>query len=125
MRLLLDTHALLWWLSDDTKLGAEARSAIADGSNEILVSTVSLAEIAIKRSLGKLHAPASILEVSIDEGFAELPLLSTHAAALARLPWHHRDPFDRLLLAQAEVEDLVVVTADRRFADYSARLLRA
>ena len=118
MRILLDTYVLLWWLGDDAQLGPEARLVIADGGNEVFVSAVSIAEIAIKRSQGKLTAPSELLTVLAEEGFQELPLLSTHAAELENLPWHHRDPFDRLLVAQARVEGLTLATHDRRLAQY-------
>ena len=118
MRILLDTHVLLWWLGDDAQLGPEARLVIADGGNEVFVSAVSIAEIAIKRSQGKLTAPSELLTVLAEEGFQELPLLSSHAAELENLPWHHRDPFDRLLVAQARVEGLTLATHDRHLAQY-------
>lgn len=118
MRILLDTHVLLWWLGDDPQLGQELRSAIANGAHEVFVSSVSIAEIAIKRSQGKLAAPAELLRVLAEEGFQELPLLSIHATEVEHLPWHHRDPFDRLLVAQATVEGLTLATHDRQIRQY-------
>ena len=123
MNLLLDTHVFLWWLADDPKLGAETRSTIADGRNEVSVSAVTIAEIAIKRSQGKLDAPPDLLHILAEEGFTELPLLSTHAAALETLPWHHRDPFDRMLIAQAQIEGLALATSDRRIRDYEVTVV--
>jgi PIN domain nuclease of toxin-antitoxin system len=123
VNLLLDTHVLLWWLADDPKLGATTRAAIADGRNDVYVSAVTIAEIAIKRSQGKLAAPPELLQVLTEEGFSELPLLSTHAAALETLPWHHRDPFDRMLVAQATVEGLTLATADRNIPAYGVSVL--
>ena len=123
VNLLLDTHVLLWWLADDPKLGAATRAAIADGRNDVHVSSVTIAEIAIKRSQGKLDAPRELLHILIEEGFSELPLLSTHAAALETLPWHHRDPFDRMLVAQAVVEGLTLATADRNIHAYDITVL--
>jgi PIN domain nuclease of toxin-antitoxin system len=117
-RLLVDTHVLLWWLTDDSSLSATAGSAIADPDNELLVSVASLWEIAIKRSLGKLTAPDDLPDRISDEGFSRLSLGASHAWEVGRLPMHHRDPFDRLLVAQALVERLPVITADPRFQPY-------
>jgi PIN domain nuclease of toxin-antitoxin system len=117
-RLLIDTHALLWWLSDDPALSSTARTAVADPANEPLVSAASVWEIAIKRSLGKLTAPEHMPDRIADEGFAWLPVSASHAWRVRELPPHHRDPFDRLLVAQALVEDVPIVTSDRWFAEY-------
>ena len=118
-RLLVDTHALLWWLADDPTLSSPARDAIADPANEPLVSTASIWKIAIKRSLGKLDAPDDLPETILDEGFSYLPVGAVHAWHVRELPMHHRDPFDRLLAAQALIEGLPIVTADTRFLDYT------
>lgn len=123
MRLLLDTHVLLWWLNDDRKLGPQVRSLISDGSNEILVSSVSVAEISIKRAMGKIAAPSDLLNSLAEEGFRELPLLATHAAALEQLPLHHRDPFDRMLIAQAITESLTFATHDKAALRYDIRTI--
>ena len=123
MRLLLDTSTLLWWLGDDQRLGRVTRSAITDGRNDVYVSSVSIVEIAVKTSIGKLTAPDDLVGALAEEGFDELPLLSTHAAMLANLPLHHRDPFDRLLIAQATVEQLMLATPDSQFAPYGVPLL--
>jgi PIN domain nuclease of toxin-antitoxin system len=117
-RLLLDTHALLWWLSDDPALSFDSRAAIADPANEPLVSTASVWEIAIKRSLGKLAAPDDLPTAISSEGFEWLPVSARHAWEVRSLPLHHRDPFDRLLIAQALVEAVPVVTGDAHFAPY-------
>lgn len=125
MRLLLDTHVLLWWLDDRPALGAEAKELISLGENEVFVSAISAAEIAIKSSVGKLREPGD-LEQQLDENaFAPLPLRIQHGLAVERLPLHHRDPFDRLLIAQAQCEDLTVVTADRAFDAYDVRTIDA
>jgi len=123
VRVLLDTHVLLWWLLDDAKLGLRVRSVIANGRNEIFVSSVTVAEIAIKRSLGKLPGPPGLLGSLVEEGFQELPLLSTHAVVLEELPLHHRDPFDRLLIAQAMTDLLTFASYDQRASAYDVELI--
>jgi PIN domain nuclease of toxin-antitoxin system len=117
-RLLVDTHALLWWLTDDPALSRTAREALADPATEPLVSAASVWEIAIKRSLGKLTAPDDLPHRIAGEGFASLPVSAEHAWHVCILEPRHRDPFDRLLIAQARVERLPVVTADARFGAY-------
>lgn len=125
MRLLLDTHVLLWWLDNHPELGAKARDIISTGDNEVFVSAISAAEIAIKSSIGKLRVPND-LEWQLDQNaFIPLPLRVHHGLALEGLPLHHRDPFDRLLIAQAQCEDLVLVTADSAFAAYDTRTVDA
>ena len=122
MRLLLDTHILLWWLADDRRLSADHRALIADASNLVLISAMTVAEIAIKASLGKLDAPDDLLPTLEAGGFDELPCESRHADVLRTLPWHHRDPFDRMLIAQAIAERLTVLTADPHFTAYGVEL---
>ncbi len=122
MRLLLDTHVVLWWLADDRRLGDDHRALIADASNIVLVSAMTVAEIAIKTSLGKLDAPDDLLPTLEAGGFDELTFKSRHAEVLRSLPWHHRDPFDRMLIAQAIAEQLTVLTADPHFAAYGVDL---
>ena len=117
-RLLVDTHALLWWLADDLSLSLAARDAIADPNNEPLVSAASVWEIAIKRSLGNLTAPDDLPDRIADEGFAWLPISAQHAWRVRDLPMHHADPFDRVLVAQAVIEGVPVITTDARFAEY-------
>jgi PIN domain nuclease of toxin-antitoxin system len=117
-RLLVDTHALLWWLTDDPALSAPARAAIADPANEPLVSTACVWEIAIKRSLGKLSAPDDLPERISDAGFAWLPISAEHAWRVRDLPNHHHDPFDRVLVAQAQIEHVPIITADSQFGEY-------
>ncbi|WP_336669755.1 type II toxin-antitoxin system VapC family toxin [Tsukamurella sp. USMM236] len=118
MRLLVDTHVLLWWLADSPKLNPTHRSLIQAPDNEVLVSAVAVAEVAIKASLGKLDAPALTEQFLLDEGFAPLPLDARHAAALRELPWHHRDPFDRMMVAQCLVEQVPLLTVDERIREY-------
>ena len=117
-RFLVDTHAVLWWLADDPALPEQARATIGESDAEALVSVASLWEIAIKRRLGKLEAPQSLPETIITEGFQWLAIEPEHAWAVASLPDDHRDPFDRLLIAQGLAEGLPIVTGDHRFADY-------
>lgn len=122
MTLLLDTHALLWLVADDPRLGPRARAATRHGT--VHVSSISVWEITIKQATGRLHAPD--LEALIDSaGFPDLPFNAQHARAAGGLPLHHRDPFDRALVAQAQVEGLVLVTADARLSSYEVALLDA
>lgn len=123
MTLLLDTHVVLWWLADAAALGATAREAIA--RSEVLVSAASAWEIAIKRALGKLHAPAELAEALAANGFLALPVTVDHALGAGALPRHHGDPFDRMLVAQARAENLTIVTADPRLSSYEVPLLAA
>jgi PIN domain nuclease of toxin-antitoxin system len=118
MRLLLDTHILLWWLADSPSLSDQARELIADPDNAVFVSAVSLWEIWLKQSLGKLQLPLDFEERLAGESFESLPLLAAHTREVASLPWHHRDPFDRMLIAQARVSELTLVTADDIAARY-------
>ncbi|MEI6972634.1 MAG: type II toxin-antitoxin system VapC family toxin [bacterium] len=125
MNLLLDTHVLLWWLADDPTLGEEARSAIGDADNLTFVSAASVWEIVIKKSLGKLELPTSFAEVLAREGFQSLNVTAEHALRLESLPHHHRDPFDRMLVAQCQVEELTLVTKDPEIPKYDVRVMRA
>jgi len=118
MRLLLDTHVFIWVVTDDRRLKAPARALLA-GADEIWVSSVSIWEIAIKTQLGKLTGDAGDFAEHIERtGFRELPVSARHAARVAQLPMYHGDPFDRLLLAQAVVEPLRLITADAALAAY-------
>jgi PIN domain nuclease of toxin-antitoxin system len=123
MRLLLDTHVLLWWMSEHPRLTPDLKALIADDTNTVLVSTVSAFEISTKQALGKLKAPDD-LDIQVGaSGFTELPLTIRHGITAGRLPLHHRDPFDRLLIAQAQCDDLTLVTADRQLLAYDVRRL--
>ena len=120
MRILLDTHALLWWLSDNPKLGEKARAKIADPKNLILVSAASLWEIAIKQGIGKIEADIAEIEKEVaQQGMVRLGIEADHLIELTSLPDHHRDPFDRMLIAQAGAEDISLLTADMQLAAYS------
>jgi PIN domain nuclease of toxin-antitoxin system len=118
MRLLLDTHALLALLSSDYPLSPAAHAAMEHPDARLVVSAVSVWEIAIKRSIGKLQAPDDVIERIEGAGAELLSITPRHADAVAALPFHHRDPFDRLLIAQARLESCAIVTADRAFPAY-------
>jgi len=125
LRLLLDTHALLWWLAGDLSLSAAARAAIGDETNSVSVSAASAWEIATKHRIGKLPSVTAILvdlpAVLADQGFTELPITVRHGQAAGNLPGSHRDPFDRMLIAQAMIEDLILVSNERIFDNYAVR----
>lgn len=125
MRLLLDTHALLWWLADDPKLAPEAVATIGKRSTAVLVSAASAWEIAIKQALAKLEAPSDLENQLELNGFEPLPITVAHAYAAGTLPRHHDDPFDRMLVAQAMAEGLTIVTRDERIARYPVPILAA
>ena len=125
MILLLDAHTALWWLADDGTLGQAARSAIADPSNDVLISAASIWEVEIKRALGKLDAPAGFVDAIAEAGFDILPITGRDAERAGGLPPHHRDPFDRMLVAQAERLGAVVVSRDVAFIAYGIDLLSA
>ena len=125
MRLLLDTHALLWWVADAPRLSRRARAAIAAPGNECLVSAATAWELAIKVSLGKLKVDGDLArflgeQLAVNR-FRSLPVEVSHAVRVARLPFHHRDPFDRLLAAQALEEGATVVSADAVFTRYGVK----
>ena len=119
--ILLDTHSLLWWLDNDDRLSRRAREAIQNPILQVLVSVGSLWEIAIKQRLGKLKASNLVnnFQKELDDaGFVELPISGVHAIRAAVLPINHRDPFDRLLIAQAEIENVPIVSRDSQFDAY-------
>ncbi len=127
MRLLLDTHALLWWLAGDENLSASARTAVSEDANAIFVSAASTWEIATKHRLGKLpgaNAIASDLAGAIkSQGFLGLPITIRHGEAAGARPGPHRDPFDRMLIAQSTLEDLMLVSNERAFDAYGVQRL--
>ncbi|HEY8040159.1 MAG TPA: type II toxin-antitoxin system VapC family toxin [Polyangiaceae bacterium] len=124
MNLLLDTHVVLWWRADAERIAPAVRGAIAT-ADAVFVSVASAWEIAIKQALGKVRLPESFAKGVDSSGFARLTITFEHAAAAARLPRHHADPFDRMLIAQAIAEGLRLVTADPAIARYDADVLRA
>ena len=124
MKLLLDSHAFLWWLSEDPKLRVGARQAVADPSSIVHVSAATVWELSIKASLGKLDLDGADLVEEIGENdFVELPMTARHSFAAATLPRHHDDPFDRMLIAQARIEGLTIVTRDPAFGAYGVSTL--
>jgi len=122
---LLDTHAFLWWLANDPAMGPSAREIVAEPRNRVLVSAATAWEIAVKRQLGKLTVPADIEAAVEEKGFAKLPISFFHGQQAGALPPHHRDPFDRMLIAQAQAEGLELMTADPAFKAYAVRLIPA
>lgn len=127
MRVLLDTHALLWWINDDSRLSEEAREILSDGDNELLFSVASGWEMAIKIGLGKLTVTGelgSYLSKRLTENAIEvLPIKLKHAVGVTELPLYHRDPFDRLLVSQALHEMLVLLSSDPQLARYPAQVV--
>lgn len=123
MRLLLDTHVLLWWLADDPTLGAEARTGISDPESAVYVSAATVWEISIKRALGKLEAPSDLLRQIESHRFGPLAITASHAQAAGALPRHHDDPFDRMLVAQAMIENLTLLSRDSRIGLYGVEVL--
>jgi len=123
VNLLLDTHVLIWW-DEGRKLGVEARRAIAE-AEAVYVSAASAWEVAIKIGLGRLRPTRTVEQAAQESGFLELPVTFRHAERVAFLPAHHRDPFDRLLIAQADLEELTVVTRDPVFGRYRVNTIAA
>ncbi len=125
MNLLLDTHVLLWWLDDHPTLSRKAKAAIADGKNLVFISAVVIWEIRIKQALGKLTIPQNFQKVLNAQPFEMLDITVEHAHEIGDLPAHHRDPFDRMLVAQTKVEHLTLVTRDIRLKKYKIPLIEA
>ena len=122
MGFLLDTHVLLWWLANDPKLSADVRETIRNPVNDSFVSAATIWEIAIKTSLGKLKQPDDLLTVLRDNRFQVLDISAEHCLNVGSLPWHHKDPFDRMLISQALVEGLAIITVDNKFKLYDVPL---
>lgn len=122
---LLDTHVLIWWWTDNPRLGRQARAVLQDPANTLFLSSVSVWEIVVKRKAGRLELAGSLAELAADPDFQPLPITSKHAALVETLPDLHRDPFDRMLIAQAKCDDLVLVSADRAVQAYPVDLLPA
>ncbi len=124
MRVLVDTHIVLWWLIDSRKLPEDAERIIKDKGNTVFVSAASVWEIAIKATLGQIEVDPFAIEAAIEpSGFVELPITGKHAAQLSKLPLHHRDPFDRILVAQSLLEPMRLLTGDQVLAQYGEMVL--
>ena len=123
--LLLDSHVLLWMITRERRIRDATITAILDPGNQVYVSTASVWEIEIKRASGKLQAPANLIEFIDNSGFLELPVSFRHGVLAARLPLHHRDIFDRMLIAQAQAEGLTLVTDDSQIARYQVPIMPA
>ena len=124
MQYLLDTHALIWWLANDPSLDPNAKVEIASPNNLIFVSAASTWEISIKKAIGKLDSPEDIMKQIAKNKFKSLPINIEETLTIETLPPHHQDPFDRILIAQAQVFDLTIVTRDRKFSLYDINLLK-
>jgi len=123
VRILLDTPILLWWLADDPRLPVRAAATIADPDAEVVVSAASAWEVSTKQAAGRLDAPDDLLDAVAANEFETIAITADHAMAAGRLPAHHSDPFDRMLIAQAQLEELSLVSADGRFSEYEVDLL--
>jgi PIN domain nuclease of toxin-antitoxin system len=127
LRLLIDTYALIWWLLDDFRLSRRARTTLSKPQNRVFVSAMTICEIAIKLSINRLPLPTELSRGLLDAvaaaGFMALPVTMEHAYAIRNLPWRHRDPIDRLLIAQSQVEGLTIVTNDRAIQSYQVDVL--
>ena len=125
MNLFLDTHVLLWWLDDNPLLSEQAKKLIADVDNIIFVSAVVIWEIRVKEALGKLEIAPGFFNIVKQQGFEILSITAQHANKVGDIPMHHRDPFDRMLIAQAIEESLTIVTHDRAFKAYEIPIIEA
>ncbi len=127
MKVLLDTHTFLWWITDDPKLSLRVRGIISNGENEVFISAATGWEIAIKAQIGRLKMPDEprrfILEQLKINGMKSLPIEMRHALHISTLPIHHQDPFDRMLIAQAQMEELPVLSADPQFGKYEVTII--
>ena len=125
MKVLLDTHALLWWLAEDETLSIKARQVIASPKTTVYVSAASAWEIAIKKAIGKLQAPDDLVAALSANRFQHLPVTIEHALYAGALPRHHDDPFDRMLVAQALLEKLTIITRDKSIPAYNPAVITA
>jgi len=121
---IIDTHVLLWWLADDPLLPDSFREIIGNTDNICFISSASIWEISIKSSIGKLEIPGKYLDILRDQGFHDLPVYWEHADKAGTLPFHHRDPFDRLIISQAIIEELTILTTDKMIPHYKVKTLK-
>jgi PIN domain nuclease of toxin-antitoxin system len=121
--LIVDTHAALWFLDGDSRLSSTARDLIEDDRVERRLSAVSVWEVAVKNSLGKLRASSNFHQLLYEQGLSALPVTDAHALRIAGLPFHHRDPFDRMLVAQAQAENMSIVSKDEILRAYDVTVL--
>ncbi len=125
MQYLLDSHVMLWWFTEPEKLSAKASNIISNKTNPIFISSVTFWELAIKKSLGRLTLPHNLIEAVAAEGFKILPIMPEDGLGVADLPPLHSDPFDRLLIIQAKLNDLVIITRDTKIAEYPVLVVEA
>lgn len=123
MNYLLDTHIILWWLSEPSKIATKARKIISDKNQSVSVSSVSFWEMAIKQGIGRLRMPDNIITTLTHEGFSLLSLTPEEALTVAYLPKHHNDPFDRMLISQAKLNNMTIISRDEQFQHYPVQLL--
>lgn len=123
MKYLLDTHIVLWWLTNPDAIQKKAQKIIRDKSNVIYISSASLWEMAIKKSIGRLTLPHNLIEMIAMESFKILPINAEESLGVADLPMHHTDPFDRLLIMQAKLNDLIIITRNEKMAEYPAIII--
>lgn len=124
-RILIDTHVLLWWLAGSNSLGKEAYKLIEEPRNSIYVSAASFWEIAIKQQKGLLQVPDNLDSIILEEGFLPLPIKLSHGAVAGKLPLFHKDPFDRMLVAQANLENMKLMSKDGQLSQYDVRMISA
>lgn len=125
MQYLLDTHVILWWFTTPEKISTKAQNIIRDKSNNIFLSSVSFWEMAIKKSLGRLTLPHNLIEAVAGESFKILPIMPEDGLGVADLPLIHSDSFDRLLIIQAKLNDLIIITKDSRISEYPVITIEA
>ena len=125
MNYLLDTHVILWWLTDPKNISSKAQKIIANKEERIYLSSASCWEMAIKKSIGRLKFPTNILEILTSGGFEVIPITATESLSVADLPYIHQDPFDRLLIVQAKLNDMILITRDETIMQYPVVTLRA
>ncbi len=127
MRILLDTHAFLWWVMDDPRLSTVARTIMADGNNDLFLSSASGWEISIKAQLGRLQLPPNLNDYMVEQlqmnAIMVLPIELTHALQVYQLPSHHKDPFDRMLIAQSQLENMPLLSGDHMMAEYDVAII--